>query len=990
MRRNLWVRALDFLIESSWLLAIVMVPIFFDTMTVRIFEPDKIVIFRNIVLVMVIAVLVRAVVVAPAAMARRGVASEAEDKRPWWRREAARRPLLIPVIVFLVVYAAATVNSVLPGISFWGSYDRMQGFYTWLSYITFFAIMAYLLRAWSQIERIVSAMVFASVPVAVYGIMQHLQLDPVQWGADTSTRVASTLGNAIFVGAYLIMCMPLTIYRLWMAVDRMRPPESVVEPEPVRAQTRRTRPAPKDTITIEFTGLPPIVSVIGYGITLMLSFATLYFSGSRGPYYGFIVAILVMGFLLTYRLAVPWPAIAGLVGAAILYVFLDVVNALDVAVAFIFLILFLIVAIGVLAAPRSLKLPSPRLIAGAAFVLAILVFPQAVNVISAAPASSSAQDTAHLTDLAINGSSEVRVFIWKGSVGLIKERPLLGWGPETMIYVYSKYYLSGLGHIERANAAPDRNHDEWLDFLVFSGVIGLAAWLAILGVAAWIGIRVLRRARSMRAVILTAAIAASVVGHLAEATVGIDIVSTLMLLWMLFAMVTVLYARPELLSAPAVRAIPGMEPRPALVGIGIGVDMPAMVASGAASAREARAGSQRARPRGPNGRTARGPAVTGPPSVSLDRLSGAQQGGLVGLIVLTLAAFVVGSLLFVNNVQVVRADNLYKMAQGNDGVGSDCLSHAANPQYVGLCQIGSQYTQRQAADYAGVTLVPTAIAQLQEAIGEQPNQDMYYLWLGKAYLDEARYHELIGGSAEAVPWFQKARDILISARALNPRNADHPMNLARMFAGWAQLDPTKWPLADQYFHIATALAVHNGRWWDEWGATDLRQVDQRSGLTAPQRTALYHQALAAFQHAASVDDLLGDARVYTGQAYERLGRFDQAARSYADALRVGGFEIFDAPPYAALPQVPAGAPTPPAPSVVQFLVSALSTAHDYTALVRPTNQLLPSGASGQEPAYLGESPMTLAYSPTLGLTTSSFAQTLQAISTTLRQKGLSP
>src|SRR5919202_1511180 len=234
MGPNPWVRALDYVAESCWLLALVAVPIFFDTMTVRIFEPDKIVLFRNIVLVMVLATLLRAILSAPAAMARAPTSSSPlpstgrgveERGPPWWRRQITRRPMLVPVIIFTLVYPAATIHSVLPGISFWGSYDRMQGLYTWLNYIALFLVLAYSVRSWAQIERIVSAFVFASVPVAIYGIMQHMQWDPVQWGADTTVRVASTLGNAIFLGAYLLMCMPFAMYRLWRAAERLRAPD---------------------------------------------------------------------------------------------------------------------------------------------------------------------------------------------------------------------------------------------------------------------------------------------------------------------------------------------------------------------------------------------------------------------------------------------------------------------------------------------------------------------------------------------------------------------------------------------------------------------------------------------------------------------------------------------------------------------------------------------------------------------------------------------
>src|SRR5437763_4188331 len=112
MGPNPWVRALDYVTESCWLLALVAVPIFFDTMTVRIFEPDKIVLFRNIVLVMVLATLVRAILTAPAAMARAPTSTsplpskgasplpstgrgDGDKGPPWCRRQITRRPLLV-------------------------------------------------------------------------------------------------------------------------------------------------------------------------------------------------------------------------------------------------------------------------------------------------------------------------------------------------------------------------------------------------------------------------------------------------------------------------------------------------------------------------------------------------------------------------------------------------------------------------------------------------------------------------------------------------------------------------------------------------------------------------------------------------------------------------------------------------------------------------------------------------------------------------------
>lgn len=212
------------------------------------------------------------------------------------------------------------------------------------------------------------------------------------------------------------------------------------------------------------------------------------------------------------------------------------------------------------------------------------------------------------------------------------------------------------------------------------------------------------------------------------------------------------------------------------------------------------------------------------------------------------------------------------------------------------------------------------------------------------------------------------------------------MNLGRMYHGWAGIDPSKWVLMDHYFRIGANLAPHNGRFSDEWGAADLQEAG-RVGLTPAQRTARYRQALGIFQHACAVDDLLGDARVYRGQAKERLGLYRQAAASYAQALQIVHFEIFNTGQYPAQPQYSLTVSGPP-PAVVEFLTNALYEAHAYKSLVQPTSQLLPPNQRGAGPSYLGQSPMTLAYSPTLRLATSPFSATLQTISIALRQKGL--
>src|SRR5207253_10707043 len=67
----------------------------------------------------------------------------------------------------------------------------------------------------AQIERAVDVALVASFPVAFYGVIQHYALDPLSWPHGAAPgRVTSTIGNPAFLGAYLILVIPLTLMRL--------------------------------------------------------------------------------------------------------------------------------------------------------------------------------------------------------------------------------------------------------------------------------------------------------------------------------------------------------------------------------------------------------------------------------------------------------------------------------------------------------------------------------------------------------------------------------------------------------------------------------------------------------------------------------------------------------------------------------------------------------------------------------------------------------
>ncbi|MCD6519064.1 MAG: hypothetical protein J7M05_03965, partial [Anaerolineae bacterium] len=193
-------------IEAGWLLALIIPPLFFSVYTNRVFEPDKLTLLRSIATLMALAWLIK--------WAEEPREAKGSERSSGDRLAFLREPLVMPTLLLVIAYLLATVFSIAPRLSLWGSYQRLQGTYTTLSYIVIFSLLLQSLRREEQLRRIWTTIVLTSLPIALYGLIQHYRLDPMPWGGDVTFRVASTMGNAIFIGAYLIMVIPLTLARV--------------------------------------------------------------------------------------------------------------------------------------------------------------------------------------------------------------------------------------------------------------------------------------------------------------------------------------------------------------------------------------------------------------------------------------------------------------------------------------------------------------------------------------------------------------------------------------------------------------------------------------------------------------------------------------------------------------------------------------------------------------------------------------------------------
>ena len=197
---------------------IFLVPVFFDRGTQEIFEVPKVALLVTGALVLAAGGLATWL----GAATRRGprALGEALSAAGRWPR---RDPLGSAVLVYLASCALSTVMAPNPAQSFYGAPESTAGLRTALATATVFFAVRSLRGTAERFGRIALAASLAAVVAALYGAVQALGADPLEWGRTASygaaLRVFGTLGHPNFLGASLAMSVPLMIHGRNRAAD---------------------------------------------------------------------------------------------------------------------------------------------------------------------------------------------------------------------------------------------------------------------------------------------------------------------------------------------------------------------------------------------------------------------------------------------------------------------------------------------------------------------------------------------------------------------------------------------------------------------------------------------------------------------------------------------------------------------------------------------------------------------------------------------------
>lgn len=445
----------DAVLEAGWLAAIVIAPLFFNVFSSRVFEPDKISLVRTLALSMAVIWLIKVANGGFAWLPGANATADSPEAQGQNWRGFGRNPFFIPVVLLIVAYLLSTVFSVAIFVSWFGSYQRLQGTYSFLSYVLIGGLTAATLRRPQQIRRLQHAVIITALACSIHGIVQHYSLDPLPWGGDVQTRVAGNAGNSIFLAAYLIMAFFLTLERVFSSFVRLMGIGQATGADPQDWQTSLAGGA--------------------YLFVLMVISVAIVWTQSRGPWLGWAFGLYLF-VLLTLsavrprfykRMTAVWVATG--IGVALFLVLINTVPALSFV--------------------RQLPYVSR--------LASILDLNEGTNLVRALIWEGASNLVVPHEPLTFPDGSQDNVNVM---------RPLIGYGPEAMWIAYNRFYPPDLAHIEARNASPDRSHNETWDSLVITGLFGFLAYMTVFVSIFYWALRWLKLINSRRDNILFAAI----------------------------------------------------------------------------------------------------------------------------------------------------------------------------------------------------------------------------------------------------------------------------------------------------------------------------------------------------------------------------------------------------------------------------------------------------------------------------------------------------
>ena len=87
------------------------------------------------------------------------------------------------------------------------------------------------------------------------------------------------------------------------------------------------------------------------------------------------------------------------------------------------------------------------------------------------------------------GAGSGRVYIWTYMLDLVKERPLFGYGLDSLMYNFQHYNIDARANLETESVIVDKPHNMYMGILYGTGIIGFIAFIVLIFTITWASLK---------------------------------------------------------------------------------------------------------------------------------------------------------------------------------------------------------------------------------------------------------------------------------------------------------------------------------------------------------------------------------------------------------------------------------------------------------------------------------------------------------------------
>lgn len=365
-----------------------------------------------------------------------------------------RTPLDIPILIFLVSQIISTIISLDPHVSFWGYYSRFNGgLLSTITYIILYYAFVSNLAAIIIVKRLMKIILLSGAIVALWGLPSHFGYDPTClifrggldvscWTADfqPKVRIFSTMGQPDWLAAFVSVLIPISIYFFIESLKKKAKGLKNIFSDFTFKSWLYLLLTGLFYLDLTYTRSRSAMLAVWISLTF---FAAIFLFVQRKNiktsvrevlfkfWHGIIVALVLL--LITFFVGQPFAQLEKITYPGIV----SKINELSVTA-------------------KQEKTPEPK------------------------PA-----EEIHYGELGGTDSSKIRLIVWEGALNIWKNNPIFGTGVETFAFAYYKYKPPEHNLTSEWNFLYNKAHNEYLNYLATTGILGLGSYLSIILLFIW-------------------------------------------------------------------------------------------------------------------------------------------------------------------------------------------------------------------------------------------------------------------------------------------------------------------------------------------------------------------------------------------------------------------------------------------------------------------------------------------------------------------------